>query len=94
MSELFRREALTAASDRGWGQPIALMPSSWRALTIFFTLLSIAVITFLSTATFARKETALGVLNFSKGELRIVSAKGGIVREVYEIGRASCRERV
>lgn len=83
MSELFRREALTAASDRGWGQPIALMPSSWRALTIFFTLLSIAVITFLSTATFARKETALGVLNFSKGELRIVSAKGGIVREVY-----------
>jgi len=38
---------------------------------------------FLATATFTRKESAVGVLNFSHGELRIVPPKAGIVRTVY-----------
>lgn len=45
--------------------------------------MAIAIIIFLATSTFSRKESAAGVLNFSHGELRIVAAKAGVVRTLY-----------
>lgn len=68
---LFRPEALHAAGDADFGAPIALMPWSWWALLSFLMIFAAATITFLATATFPRKEAAIGILRFSHGEIRV-----------------------
>ncbi len=83
LTDLFHPEALDAQCDLKWGRPIAVLPPSWRVLTGFFTVLAVAVIVFLSTATFARKESVPGILRLSKGELRVVPARAGVVRDLY-----------
>lgn len=81
-SGLFRPEAVRAASARPFGQPVALMPRSWWALTGFFLAFASVAVAFLSTATFPRKETAAGVLRNSLGELRVTPPRAGVVRSV------------
>jgi membrane fusion protein len=44
---------------------------------------AVSIISFLATATVARKETVNGTLAFSLGELRIVPTRAGIVRALY-----------
>lgn len=83
MSDLFRIEALTSTRDISWGRPISALPPAWWWLTVFFVMLAAAIGTFLATATIVRKEPAMGVLSLSNGELRVVPARVGIVRQVY-----------
>lgn len=79
---LFRHEALRATSEQQFGAPIALMPWSWWALTGFFAAFALATLAFLATATFPRKETAVGILRYPLGELRIAPPRGGILKAV------------
>ena len=81
-SALFRPEAVRAASARQLGQPVALMPRSWWALTGFFLTVACAAVAFLATATFPRKETAAGVLRHSLGEVRVTPSRAGVLRSV------------
>src|SRR5689334_8157734 len=81
--DLFRPEALQAASGKQLGSPIAFMPWSWRALTIFFVSFAVCVVVFLATATFPRKEAAVGVLRYSLGEIRVSASRSGIVTALY-----------
>ena len=81
-SDLFRPEAVRAASAQQFGQPIALLPWSWWALTGFFLAFTLAAVTFLATATFPRKESATGVLRYALGELRVTPPRAGIVRSI------------
>jgi membrane fusion protein len=80
---LFRSQALQAASTYRLGNPIALAPWSWWALTVFFSTFAVCVVAFLATATFPRKEPAVGVLRYSKGEIRVTASRGGIVTALY-----------
>ncbi|MGB8843486.1 MAG: HlyD family efflux transporter periplasmic adaptor subunit [Aliidongia sp.] len=83
MSKLFRDEAIAGVTELKWGRPISLIPPSWWWMTLFFAVLAAAAITFLAFATFVRKETVPGVLALSRGELRIVAPRTGIIQEVY-----------
>jgi membrane fusion protein len=83
MSDLFRKEALDAAGAVRLGNPIALMPWSWWALTAFFGIFGVSVVVFLATATFPRKETATGILRQSLGEIRVSTPRSGIVTALF-----------
>src|SRR5215467_12705237 len=81
--DLFRPEALQAASGKQLGSPIALMPWSWWALTTFFATFAVCVVVFLASATFPRKEAAVGVLRYSLGEIRVTASRSGIVTALH-----------
>src|SRR5512138_2658717 len=79
---LFREAA--CVSDRGRpGAPISATPTSWRVLTTFLCLLFVCVAFFVSTQTIVRRETAVGVLSLSLGEIRILPPRSGVLTEIY-----------
>ncbi|WP_413992058.1 HlyD family secretion protein [Labrys okinawensis] len=83
MMALFRGEAIAAMQKTEFGAPVASRPMAWTVMLCLFLIFGAATITVLSLVKFARKETAYGALNFSKGELRVLPARGGVVRELY-----------
>lgn len=80
---LFRQQALNATSEQQLGDPVTLLPWSWWALTGFFTVFVAAAFVFLAAATFPRKETAVGILRYTSGELRIASPRGGVLKATF-----------
>jgi membrane fusion protein len=52
-------------------------------LISFFVTFATAVIVFLATATFPRKEAAVGVLRYSLGEIRVTASRGGILTALH-----------
>lgn len=81
-SGLFRDEALAVASDRSLGGPVALMPWSWWVLTGFLIAFAASTVVFLATATFPRKEAVAEVLQYSRGAIRVLAPKAGIVTSI------------
>jgi membrane fusion protein len=80
---LFRAEALEAQSARSWGDPAGLMPQSWIAMTALLLTIVGAAAVFLTTASYARKETVRGILRPTDGEVRVFpTTRGGTVRTV------------
>ena len=82
-SPLFRPEALAAHTELRWGRPIGLIPLSWKIVSVFLALLVAAAVVFLSTATYARKETVRGILKPVGGETRVLATQGGVLRALY-----------
>src|SRR5262245_32017282 len=82
-SPLFRQEALEAQSAKSWGEPAGLMPQSWTAMTVLLLAIVGAAAVFLTTASYARKETVRGILRPTDGEVRVFpTTRGGTVRAV------------
>lgn len=81
-SKLFRSEALAAAANAGLGQPIAKLPVSWGLLSISMGAMLAGCVVFLMVGTYARQETAKGVVSAIGGEVRIAAPAAGIVRSV------------
>ncbi|MFM7627771.1 MAG: hypothetical protein ACKO7G_15165, partial [Gammaproteobacteria bacterium] len=65
------------------GRPIGLIPLSWKIVSVFLALLVAAAVVFLSTATYARKETVRGILKPVGGETRVLATQGGVLRALY-----------
>ena len=82
-SPLFRPEALAAHTELRWGRPIGLIPLSWKIVSVFLAVLIVAVGVFLTTATYARKETVRGILKPVGGEARVLATQGGVLRALY-----------
>ena len=82
-SPLFRPEALAAHTELRWGRPIGLIPLSWKIVSVFLAVLVAAAVVFLSTATYARKETVRGILKPVGGETRVLATQGGVLRALY-----------
>ncbi|MGO4339804.1 HlyD family secretion protein [Labrys sp. KB_33_2] len=80
---LFRQEAFAHARQLDFGAPVASKPVAWTILVWFLLLFGVTVALFLCFAKFARKETATGILNFSRGELRVLAPRAGTVRELF-----------
>lgn len=68
--QLFRAEALEAQSAKSGGEPAGLMPQSWTAMTALLLAIVGAAAVFPTTASYARKETARGILRPTDGEVR------------------------
>ena len=82
-SPLFRPEALAAHTELRWGRPIGLIPLSWKIVSVFLAVLVAAAVVFLTTATYARKETVRGILKPVGGETRVLATQGGVLRALY-----------
>jgi len=84
-SDLFREEALDyqAASSSQFGQPTGLVPPAWSALTWLMALFIAALLIFISTASFARKETVRGKLRFDAAEAKLIATEPGLIGEVF-----------
>lgn len=84
-NELFRQEALEAqsASNDLFGRPTGVVPPAWSRITNLIALFMLALIAFLLTANFARKETVRGKLRPVAAEARIYALEPGIVSDVF-----------
>ena len=85
VDDLFRREALEAqsASNEQFGRPTGVVPPAWSRITWLIGLFMIALLAFLLTANFARKETVRGKLRPVGAEARIYAQERGIISEVF-----------
>lgn len=79
---LFRPEALAAAVENGFGQPIARLPVSWTVLTIVMGLMLTAFTVLMLVGTYNRKETAVGLVSSAGGDVRVTASSTGIVKDV------------
>jgi len=80
-NDLFRQEALDAqsASNDLFGRPTGVVPPAWSRITVLLALFMLALVAFLLTANFARKETV-------RGKLRPVAAEA----RIYALEPCSC----
>jgi membrane fusion protein len=84
-SDLFREEALDyqAASSSQFGKPTGLVPPVWSALTLLMALFIATLLIFISTASFARKETVRGKLRFDAAEAKLIATEPGLIGQVF-----------
>src|SRR5262249_16894134 len=83
MSELFRREAISHATQRLAGAVVLATPLSVRLLGLFFGSIVVAALIAVSTATYARKATVTGWLIPDQGLIRATAASAGFVQAVF-----------
>jgi membrane fusion protein len=83
-SQLFRRQAIDAASSR-YGSPVRPIGLGSWVLTLFACALLIVVAIGLTIGTYTRKETVSGVLQPAAGATRIMSLRPGAITEVYVV---------
>ena len=82
MEPLFRAEAVPRAARRLDGTVLLpSLPPVWVIGGFGAAILALGV-RFVSTATYARKETVLGWLSPEAGIVRAVASKGGVVSEL------------
>lgn len=77
---LFRAQALRRETETQFGAPVALLPVAWSWVAIFVLVLVLASTAFLATASYARKESARGILRPERGEVRVLASRPGTVR--------------
>ena len=83
--DLFREEALAyqSASSAQFGETTGLLPPSWGRITLLFAVFMAALLVFLFSVSFARKETVRGKLRFDGAEAKVFALEPGIVGEVF-----------
>lgn len=79
---LFRQQAIDFANTRQYGTVILTNFASQRSLTVFFCVISMAIISFFSFFTTARKAETTGMLLPSGGLIRVRPGQAGIVMEI------------
>lgn len=82
MSNLFRSESVAFSTRRLDGDVILAQPLSTRLLTLLAIIVLTAAILFVSTATFARKETVVGWLTPEQGVMRAVATHSGVIESL------------
>src|SRR4051812_22281466 len=81
---LFRQEVIEFQRlQRDWGGIVLLQPASTRAMTWSLTTAIMVILTFLSDAQYARKETVVGYLTHSTGRAKIFAPQQGTIRAVH-----------
>jgi membrane fusion protein len=80
---LFRPEAVAAALNAGEGRPVALLPISWTVLTLVLMLMAGVVAACMTLGTYARSESAVGIVNSTGTSARIGAPVAGILTRLY-----------
>src|SRR6266849_1532003 len=83
MSDLFRREAVSHATQRLSGAVVLATPLSVRVLGLFFGGIVLAAVIFVSMATYARKATVTGWLVPDQGLIRATASSAGFIQDVF-----------
>tara|TARA_B100000780_G_C21120989_1_gene454070 strand:- start:1734 stop:2978 length:1245 start_codon:yes stop_codon:yes gene_type:complete len=79
---LFRQEAVNHQSERLTGEISLAQPLSIKFVTLLLVLIAAAVITFLFTAEYSRKETVRGFLMPNKGVIKAFASDGGTIEKL------------
>lgn len=80
---LFRANAVKQQSARLDGDVIIAQPLSSTLLTVILVGVVLALITFLSLASFNRKETVAGYLKPDMGLAKVMSPRSGVIQQVF-----------
>jgi membrane fusion protein len=81
-ASLFRAEVLRHRADRLHGNVILATPIAWQAIGFLLLAAIVIVIGFLATASYARIETAAGVVTLDKGVATIMPSRAGIIASI------------
>lgn len=82
MSDLFRPEAVSHATRRLNGVVVLATPLPFRVLAALAVIFVTGAVLFVSTASYARKETVVGWLTPDAGMIRLAARQGGVVETV------------
>ena len=80
---LFRKEAVAQQSERLAGAITLAQPLSIKLTVFILACVAVAVITFLFTAEYSRKETVRGFLMPNKGVIQSFANQGGTIEVIY-----------
>ncbi|WP_423185430.1 HlyD family secretion protein [Alishewanella sp. d11] len=80
---LFRLAAVNQQASRLDGDVIIAQPLSTTLLTIILVGVVLALVTFLSLASFNRKETVTGYLKPDMGLAKVMSPRSGVIQQVF-----------
>ena len=81
---LFRQEAIDFQQHhRQWGDVASLQPISTKVVAWLLLSFSVAIVTFLFLAQYARKETAIGYLTPAAGTAKVFAAQRGTIKQVF-----------
>jgi membrane fusion protein len=80
---LFRQEAIDHQRFKIWGEVTIALPRSYALVTGFITLSVLAVVLFIATHSYARKEHAAGFLVPTAGIARVLPPRSGTITAVY-----------
>ena len=84
-NDLFRKqvyEAQSAASAR-FGEPTATTPPAWSFFIVGLAVFFFALILFMMTVDFSRKESVRGILKYTTAEARIYANAEGVLENLY-----------
>lgn len=83
-TKLFRQEVVEFENQRReWGGIVLLQPISTKIFSWSLILASVSIVTFLSLAQYARKESVVGYLTPSTGTAKIFTPQVGTIQEVH-----------
>ncbi len=80
---LFRKEAVSHQSERLTGAITLVQPLSIKLTVLILVSVAIAIVTFLFTAEYSRKETVRGFLMPSKGVIQSLATQGGTIEVTH-----------
>ncbi|GHB66520.1 toxin secretion, membrane fusion protein [Psychrosphaera saromensis] len=80
---LFRKEAVAQQSERLTGAIILAQPLSIKLTVATLVAIAAAIVLFIFTAEYSRKETVRGFLVPSKGVVKSVATQGGVVDKLW-----------
>ncbi len=80
---LFRQEALDHQRQRLWGEVIIAQPIHYPMIIVVIVAVIVAAILFLSSQTYARKESVTGYLTPTEGLSQVYAREGGTVIDVF-----------
>ena len=79
---LFRKEAVSHQSERLTGAITLAQPLSLKLTVVILVSVAIAIVTFLFTAEYSRKETVRGFLMPNKGVIKSFATQGGTIERL------------
>ncbi|MEM0515565.1 HlyD family efflux transporter periplasmic adaptor subunit [Pseudoalteromonas sp. YIC-827] len=80
---LFRKEAVSHQSERLTGAITLAQPLSIKLTVVILVAIAIAIIAFLFTAEYSRKETVRGFLMPNKGVIKSFATQGGTIDSLF-----------
>lgn len=80
---LFRKEALDHQRHRLWGEVILVQPVHYPIIITLILAIIVAALIFLTSQTYARKESVSGFLTPAEGLSQIYAREGGTVIDVF-----------
>ena len=82
---LFRKEAVSHQSVRLTGSITLAQPLSLKLTVVILISVAVAIVTFLFSAEYSRKETVRGFLMPNKGVIKSFAAQGGTIEKLWVI---------